>query len=66
MYGATASECAGVSGILVTPSRLLQLRLFDILGNQLDANVTVQAGSLVPVTEGAMPVGQVGELKRFK
>ncbi|VUZ44361.1 unnamed protein product, partial [Hymenolepis diminuta] len=66
VYGATASECAGVSGILVTSSRLLHLRLFDILGNQLDANVTVQAGSLVPVAESAIPVGRVGELKRFK
>ncbi|VDO03347.1 unnamed protein product [Rodentolepis nana] len=66
VYGATASERAGDSGILITSSRRLQLRFFDVLGNQLDAGVVVQAGSLIPISEGAKPLGHAGELKRSK
>nr|CDS34236.1 ormdl protein [Hymenolepis microstoma] len=65
VYGATASERAGESGILITQSRRLQLRFFDVLGNQLDAGVVVRAGSLIPVSEGAKPFGHAGELRHF-
>lgn len=65
VYGATASERAGESDILVTQSRRVKLRFFDVLGNKLDAGVVAQAGSLTSVSEGPKLFGDTGELKRF-
>ncbi|KAM7532621.1 hypothetical protein Aperf_G00000131169 [Anoplocephala perfoliata] len=66
VLGVTASERAGISGILVPPSRRLQIRFFNIFGSQLGAELTVQAGALYPDGEKAKPFGptSLGEFKR--
>lgn len=68
VYGATASERAGVSEILVPSSRRLHLRLFDVLGTRLDATMKVEAAALYSNGEAASsaPIGpsSLGELKR--
>ncbi|KAL5971717.1 Dolichyl-diphosphooligosaccharide--protein glycosyltransferase subunit 2 [Taenia solium] len=68
VYGATASERAGVSEILVPSSRRLHLRLFDVLGRRLDPTMKVEAAALYSNDEAASsePIGpsNLGELKR--
>ncbi|EUB56357.1 Dolichyl-diphosphooligosaccharide--protein glycosyltransferase subunit 2 [Echinococcus granulosus] len=68
VYGATASERAGVSEILVTSSRRLHLRLFDLLGARLDATMRVEAGALYSNNETASNASigpsNLGEIKR--
>ncbi|KAL5105778.1 Dolichyl-diphosphooligosaccharide--protein glycosyltransferase subunit 2 [Taenia crassiceps] len=68
VYGATASERAGVSAILVPSSRRLHLRLFDVLGTKLGATMKVEAAALYSNNENASsaPIGSpnLGEFKR--
>ncbi|VDD81704.1 unnamed protein product [Mesocestoides corti] len=55
VYGKSKNERAGVSGILVPESRVVQLRVYNLLGAPVDA-VSLQAGGLYRESPSSEPL----------